>query len=131
MTKNKIRSFIDSVIKMREIATDEQAVEIQNIYPAWKPDVQYESGKRVLYNDVLYKVITAHTSASEWPPDAAVSLFAKVLITDPDVIPNWEQPESTNPYMTGDKVIYDGKIYVSIIDNNVWKPTDYGWELVE
>lgn len=35
--------------------------------------------------------------------------------------------------MKGDKVRYEGKIYESLIDNNVWKPTDYpqGWKEVE
>ena len=36
-------------------------------------------------------------------------------------------------YATGDKVIYNGVIYTSLIDNNVWSPADYpaGWQLVE
>lgn len=131
MTKNEIRSFIDSVVKMREIATDEQALEVQHFYPSWKPDVQYNVGERILYNEILYKVLIAHTSQSDWTPDVAVSLFAKILIVDPDIITNWEQPESTNPYMTGDKVIYEGNTYVSIVDNNIWNPTEYGWEIVE
>ena len=63
------------------------------------------------------------------PVDAA-SLWAKVLIPNPDVIPEWEQPDSTNPYMKGDKVTYNGKTYESVIDNNVWSPDTYpaGWK---
>ena len=32
--------------------------------------------------------------------------------------------------MKGDKVRCEGKIYESLIDNNVWKPTEYpqGWK---
>ena len=41
----------------------------------------------------------------------------------------WEQPESTNPYMKGDKVTHAGKTWVSTIDNNVWEPGVYGWEV--
>ena len=54
------------------------------------------------------------------------------MITDPSVIPEWEQPDSTNPYMKGDKVRYKGVVYVSVIDNNVWSPEDYptGWQIV-
>lgn len=56
-----------------------------------------------------------------------------MLITDPSVIPEWEQPDSTNPYMKGDKVRYKGVVYVSLIDNNVWSPADYsaGWQIVD
>ena len=57
----------------------------------------------------------------------APSLWAKVLIPDPEVIPVWEQPESTNPYMKGDKVKHKGKTWSSTIDNNVWEPGVYGW----
>ena len=41
----------------------------------------------------------------------------------------WEQPESTNPYMKGDKVTHAGRTWVSTIDNNVWPPSGYpdGW----
>lgn len=40
---------------------------------------------------------------------------------------------STSPYMTGDCCTDDGVTYRSIIDNNVWKPSEYpqGWEAVE
>ena len=43
------------------------------------------------------------------------------------MIPEWEQPDSTNPYMKGDKVTHGGKTWVSDIDNNVWEPGVYGW----
>lgn len=120
-------------VKMRDMATDEVALQVPNLYPIWAAEVDYEVGERVLYDDVLYKVITAHTSQETWTPDVSPSLFAKVLIPDENVIPEWVQPDSTNAYMTGDKVMYEGKIYVSIIDNNIWSPVDYpaGWELVE
>lgn len=38
---------------------------------------------------------------------------------------------STSPYMKGNCCTDDGKVYVSTIDNNVWKPSEYpeGWEL--
>jgi hypothetical protein len=92
--------------------------------------IDYTVGNRVLFNEVLYKVLIAHTSQEAWTPADAPSLFAKVLIPDDNVIPEWEQPDSTNGYMTGDKVMYNGKIYVSTIDNNVWTPDAYGWDEV-
>ena len=107
---------------------DETALKGVTLFPVWASGKAYEVGDRVKYNDVLYKVLQAHTSQADWTPDTAVSLFAKVLIPDPEVIPEWVQPESTNPYMTGDKVTYNGKTYISTIDNNVWAPDAYGWE---
>lgn len=128
MKRTKAREFIDSLVKLRARATDEQAIEADAVYPIWKESISYDVGDRLLYNDILYKVITAHTSQFDWAPDTAVSLFAKVLIPDENVIPEWEQPDSTNPYMIGDKVTYNNKTWISIVNNNVWAPGVYGWE---
>jgi hypothetical protein len=79
---------------------------------------------------VLYKVLQQHTSQETWTPDVAHSLFAKVLNETLDgSTPEWEQPDSTNGYMKGDKVMFEGKTYESLIDNNVWSPLDNptGW----
>ena len=128
ITAKKTREIVDALVKLRGMATDEQACEVQVLYPEWKEGVEYATGDRVLHGDVLYKVLTAHTSQADWTPDAAVSLFAKVLIPDENVIPEWEQPESTNPYMKGDKVTHNGKTWVSTTDGNVWEPGYYGWK---
>ena len=121
----QLRSIIERSVANLD---DETALQGVTLFPAWKSGQAYTAGDRVKYNDVLYKVLQDHTSQADWTPDVAVSLFAKVLIPDPDVIPEWTQPDSTNPYMTGDKVTYNGKTYVSTIDNNVWAPDAYGWE---
>lgn len=128
MTRMKAQAIVDALVKLRGLATDEQAIEVPVLYPEWKAETAYEVGERITYNDVLYKVLTAHTSQADWTPDVAVSLFAKVLIVDENVISAWEQPDSTNPYMTGDKVSHNGKTWVSIVDNNVWEPGVYGWD---
>lgn len=130
MTRGKATQFIRSLVNLRDAATDEQAVESKAVYPEWKEEVVYAVDDRILYNNVLYRVLIAHTSQADWTPDAAVSLFAKVLIPDENVIPKWEQPNSTNPYMAGDKVSHNEKIWISIADGNIWEPGLYGWEEV-
>lgn len=131
MTKNEARAFVNSLVGLRASATDEQAVGAPAVYPAWKEDIPYTTNDRVLYNEVLYRVLQDHTSQAAWTPANAPSLFAQVLIPDPEVIPEWVQPDSTNPYMIGDKVIYNGIIYISIVDNNVWAPDVHGWEVYQ
>ena len=117
-----------------ENLTDAQALQVPMLFDEFDGNgVAYEVGKRVLYNDILYKVIQAHTSQADWTPIAAPSLFAKVINeTITGEIPDWEQPDSTNAYMKGNKVKFNGKIYESVIDNNVWSPTAYpsGWKEV-
>ena len=80
------------------------------------------------YADVLYKCLTAHTAQESWTPDVSPSLWAKVLIPEPSVIPEWEQPGSTNGYSKGDKVTHNGKTWESLVDNNVWEPGVIGTE---
>lgn len=121
----QLRAYIE---KASASLDDTDALNAIELYPVWADDVSYVAGDRVRYDGVLYKCLQAHTSQPDWTPDAAPSLWAKVLIPDPDVIPEWEQPDSTNPYMAGDKVQHNGKTWVSDIDNNVWEPGVVGTE---
>lgn len=130
MTRAEAEAIVAAMVKLRASATDEQALSVPVLYPAWRSGVAYVTGKRVLQGGVLYKVLQDHTSQDDWTPDAAPALFAKVLIPDATAIPEWEQPDSTNPYMSGDKVSHNGSTWVSTIDNNVWEPGVYGWETV-
>lgn len=119
--------------KLRSIS-DGVALKMPELFPHWSGNSkEYVKDDKVLYNNVLYKVLQNHTSQGGWTPEAAPSLFAKVLTSTTGEIPEWEQPSSTNPYMKGDKVKYNGKIYESVIDNNVWSPEAYpqGWKEVE
>ena len=129
--------YLRSVIEQLSVnLDDEQATEAVALFPAWKVGAEYKIGDRVRYSDVLYKVLQDHTSQADWAPDTAVSLYVRVLIPAPEVIPVWEQPSAENAYMKGDKVYFptaEDDIYESTIDNNVWSPADYsaGWKLVE
>lgn len=131
MKLEEAKAIIAALVTLRESATDEQALAAPILYPAWKENKEYVSGERVLYNETLYKVLQDHTSQADWTPDAAPSLFAKVIIVDPNVIPEWEKPPNENPFMTGDKVTYEGETWISTIDNNIWEPGVYGWEVIQ
>lgn len=116
--------------KVGAMLTDEQAASVPTLYREWESGVDYADGDRRLYGGVLYSCLQAHTSQADWTPEATPSLWAKVLIPDPEIIPEWEQPDSTNPYMKGDKVTHNGKTWVSDLDNNTWEPGVYGWSVV-
>lgn len=127
MTRDEAIKFIESFVKLRELASDEMSLEVPNLYPTWKSETAYIAGQRVLYNDILYRVLQDHISQDTWTPTDSPSLFAKVLIPGTNTIPEWEEPDSTNPYMTGDKVTFNGYTWESTVDNNVWTPGVYGW----
>lgn len=119
----ELRALIEKAMTVTTSLTEEEAIAATCMYPHWSGDsIAYAKGQRVQYDGTLYTVLQAHTSQAGWKPTAAPSLFAKVLIPDPTVVPEWEQPDSTNPYMKGDKVKHNGKVWVSLVDNNVWEP---------
>lgn len=123
----ELRAIIEKAMTETASLTEAEAVSATCLYPKWSGNgVAYVKGQRVQDDGVLYTVLQNHTSQAGWKPTAAPSLFAKVLIPDPSIVPEWEQPDSTNPYMKGDKVKHNGKTWVSLIDNNVWEPGAVG-----
>lgn len=109
--------------------SDYMALQYKELFASWSGDsVTYKGGDRVRYNGILYKVLQDHISQGDWQPGSTSSLYAKVLIPDPGVVPEWEQPDSSNPYMTGDRVTHGGKTWESLVDNNVWEPGATGTE---
>lgn len=123
----EFRSTVNEIIGT---LTDEQALAAPVLFPVWQAEVEYKTGDRVRYEGKLYKVIQDHNSQIGWEPIVATSLFAS-LLTDEETgeILEWVQPDSTNAYSIGDKVLFKGATYESLIDNNVWSPEDYpaGW----
>lgn len=128
--KRNVKALIEAIKILRTAAPDDKAILAVAAYPNWMAGTAYTTEDRVMFEGVLYRVLMNHTSQEEWTPNAAPSLFAKVLIPDVNEIYAWEQPDSTNPYMTGDKVSHNGKIWVSNCDNNTWEPGVYGWDEV-
>ena len=106
---------------------DQTALRMLEFYPEWVSDMEYTVSYKVQYSGKLWRCLQVHTSQTGWEPENAPSLWAKVLIPDETVIPEWEQPDSTNAYAKGDKVTHNGKTWVSDVDNNVWEPGAYGW----
>lgn len=126
--KTREEIYHDSVISALGYLSETQAMTVSVLFPEWVPGTEIKTGCRYRYNDVLYKCLQDHTSQDDWKPDVTPSLWAKVLVDENnDTIPEWEQPESTNPYAKGDKVTHNGKKWESTTDGNVWEPGIYGW----
>lgn len=129
--QEKARALRPLIEKAAISLSDEDAIGCVELFPAWEADVAYTVDERVRYGDKLYRCVQAHTSQSDWTPDATPALWAEVA--KPGEIPVWRQPTGAqDAYMIGDKVHYpdaDGPVYVSTVDNNVWEPGVYGWEV--
>ena len=116
---------------------DEKAMEVAYVYDPWVVGKAYAVGEFVTYgqNSVgdpqLYKVVQGHTSQTDWTPDAAASLFVAIGM-DENGYPVWSQPTGAHDaYNMGDIVDYNGTLYRSLIDGNVYSPDAYpaGWEI--
>ena len=125
-TLNVLASMLTQAKYNSKNNTDEEAYYVKDLYENWEAipnGTEIAQGTFLNYEDILYKTILTHNKQESWNPKDTPSLYAKVLIPDPEVIPEWEQPSSTNPYMTGDKVKHNGHIWKSLVDNNVWEPS--------
>lgn len=115
------------IVKAAQSLTDEEAEQAAMLYDEWQPGAEYAAGYKVRFCGIAYKCLMDHTALETWNPADSPSLWAKVLTSDSGAVLPWEQPNSTNPYAKGDKVIHGGKTWVSDIDGNVWEPGVYGW----
>lgn len=131
MTREHAYKLREMIVKASASLPDEDALTAQELFDGWKTDMSYTTDTRLRYEGKLYKVLQDHTSQSDWTPDITSSLYVKVA--EPGTIPVWKQPTgSTDAYMKGDKVHFPTEsdpVYISIVDNNVWSPDVYGWEL--
>lgn len=117
--------------------TDEQAMEVAAIYDPWMANKAYAVGDLVTFGEnsvgdpQLYRVAQAHTSQAAWMPNATSALYTAIGLDDSGY-PVWSQPTGAHDaYNAGDVVSYNGSLYRSLIDGNVYAPDTYpaGWEV--
>ena len=92
----------------------------------------YKINSEVVHNG---KTWVSTTPANVWEP--GVSGWREKPSVDPETgeesVPEFVQPTGVHDaYQTGDRVTFEGKVYESAIDGNVWSPTENpaGWKLV-
>lgn len=134
----EMRKAIQMFVGTLDVETQlDKMLEIPSVFPAYEVGKAYKTkdvfsyGTNAVGDPQLYQVLQYHTSAAEWTPDTASSLYKKIGVTN-DGYPEWVQPlGATDAYNTGDIVSYNGKLYRSTIDGNVWSPEAYpaGWEI--
>lgn len=101
----------------------------------------YKKGDIVNYKGTLYESLI---DGNVWSPDVYAAGWELVKESpeepeEPDEpvtekYPDWVRPTGAHDaYNTGDIVKYNGKLYQSTINGNVWAPDEYpaGWTLYE
>ena len=128
MTRAKAKQLRQLIEQLAVTLDDETALTGVELFPMWAIGRAYAVDDRVQHGGTLYKCVQAHTSQSDWTPDAAPSLWVVVSIEE---YPEWVQPTGAHDaYNKGDKVTFEGKHYISLMDANVYSPSAYpaGWQ---
>lgn len=116
----------------------ENMMEVASVFPKYQVGKAYKTkdvfayGENSVGDAQLYQVLQDHTSATEWTPDTATSLYKAIGVSESGY-PEWVQPlGASDAYNTGDIVSYNGTLYESTMDGNVWSPDAYpqGWQEV-
>ena len=130
----------DTVLKAAQFAalsfTDEQALEVPDLYPEYEVNHEYKQNERFTYKGRLFKVNQDHTSSEQWiPGETGTESLYTCLEMAGDGYLVWTRPTGAhNAYNAGDIVHFPtdaDPLYKSLIDGNTWSPTEYpqGWEL--
>lgn len=96
---------------------------------------EYKIGDIRKHNGQVWKCVQAHNNANNPDIEPSKSPAHWVFYKSKDVkyAKHYIQPQGAHDaYMKDEYMIFEGKTYKSIIDNNVWNPRDYsqGWKVM-
>lgn len=130
----RARALRPYIVKASASLTDADALKAMELYRRWEPDLVIKAGDRLVFpvngTDRLFRVNEgqAHTTQEGWEPDKTPAMFVTVSL---DEWPEFVQPTGAHDaYKKGDKITFEGKHYISLIDANVYSPAAYpaGWQ---
>ena len=118
--------------------SQEDYKDLLDLYPKWEVGINASpSDSPYEYQGSLYKLVQAHKTQADWTPDKTPALFTKVEPKEDkggaEIVPDFKKPTGAHDaYKKGDKVLFEGKVYESLIDNNAYSPKEYaqGWKEV-
>lgn len=132
LTAQQILVRMSAARKLRETATDADASLVIGIYSTMKCDGSLiRVGTRIRFGDKLYRARVDLWDTAEYTPDAVPLLWDEVLYKNGHrIITNIT---AENPFANGDKGWYNGVLYQSKLDNNVWTPDEFpaGWVITD
>ena len=131
-TKAASRHAITAPLMADEL-DDATIVAVTALFDPWATDSAYSVGDIVAHDGVLYRCVQAHSSQDGWTPDKVPALWTPVREKAGAAPDEWVQPAgASDAYSKGDRVTFQGQVWESTIDTNVWSPSAYpaGWKRV-
>ena len=117
--------------------SEEDKTSLAKDIKVWTVGESLKAGDLRRVGNIAYEVIQPHTAQADWRPESTLALYKVYIPTKTEdgeeIIPDFKQPTGAHDaYKIGDKVLFEGKVYESLIDGNTWSPTDYvaGWKEV-
>lgn len=141
---NAFKAEMESVkalfVKSSDLSNEDKE-KLVSQFDEYQIGVAYEVGKILNVDGVLYRVVQSHTSQEDWNPTNTASLYTPYLTptivdedgTETEVVNEFKQPTGAHDtYQKGDKVLFKGEVYESLIDNNAYSPEAYaqGWKKI-
>lgn len=119
--------------KVTATLTDEQAIEVKELYELWATDTDCKAGDVRRYSDKLFRCLQSHHSQSDWTPDATPALWVEIA-------PKGEYREIKDNMLPAEAFALgeigwwqrSDNLFKSLIPANVYTPDTYpsGWEQV-
>ena len=117
-----------------EATTDAEVAAVVDLFDGFDAEKRvYKVGEVVAFGGVLFRCVQAHRSQADWTPDRVPALWTPVRETKSTTPDPFVQPMgAADAYSVGDRVTFEGAVWESVIDANVWSPTAYpaGWRKV-
>lgn len=91
----------------------------------WEADIQVAVGFLRKYNGVNYRCIQKHTTQASWTPDVSPSLWVVAPTIGGSGYPDWVQPTGSQDAYDVDAIVtHNGFNWKSLVNANVWEPSD-------
>jgi len=127
--QTSIEAQLQEVIDKLENPTQGTGKPWQSAYPLWAINVAYAVDDIVVYENIGYQVIQAHTSQSIWAPPETPALW-KLYVPPSEGPQPWVQPlGSEDAYPRDAQVTHqpaaftEVHLWTSLVEANVWEPT--------
>ena len=115
------------------IIDDNTALQHKGLFEVWRAGAECAVGSMRQHGEKLYRCLQAHTTQSDWPPDATPALWVEIAAPNEyreikgNMLP-------TEAFALGEIGWYKEKdnLWKSLIDANTYTPESYpaGWEQV-
>ena len=132
LTYKEADEFIASFLAMRDGVDDKIASVAMDVFPVLNEDGELiKAGSRIKWNGTLKRAATDLWDTAENNPDNAPALWEDISYREGyRVIP--ETISAGAVFAKDERGWWDGVLYVSLFDNNVWTPAAYpvAWQVV-